>query len=674
MLRTVVRSYLFRPIMSILNRQLSSVSNPVVVMMEHSNSLIVKDVSFEKFNNFFSSKHKLQKEDVLQASILLDGGLTVPFIARYRRDLIGCLEPTHLFELKHNLDSFANLIKSRNAKIKKLEESGKLTDLLRKSFMNCLSESDLDELWSPYKEKHSSNSSKARSIVGVLELAEFLLLGVPNEKYYLSLRPILIPTELQSTIPTIESAVKFVLTDMIAHDPEVKKLARELLRGQYVLNSELVFPKTSLKGDDLQKFREKHIQFSKFKDYHNFNKALHKIPAHQLLAIRRGCGEGKSSNNIDNDQHLTAHVSEKYDVQGGLVSEQSSLDSTYNSLIKPQVLKQQPVFSKTLLSSSVRKNVILSCIHTAVKKSIVTSLCNETYKDLLKSADLQAIDVFARNLHKLLLTPPLESYFKNQQRNLLVIDPGFSNGHKVAVLSLTTDGSSPKRLLLMKKFYVRRNAEAADMLAMSEELKNICVANDIRLIVIGDGMGSNQAVQIVQQIQIEMKLAVQSGNKRQRCNDSSANELHYVIVSECGASVYSALPIAKEEFPDIDISYLGCISLGRRLVDPLAELVKIPPESLGIGMYQHDISPKLLQSKLTEVVEMCVNDVGVDINTANVHILKYISGINDSKAKSIIAYRDSLSSNKFNSVSEINNVKGIFLNNIDMCWCYNGLF
>ena len=360
----------------------------------------------------------------------------------------------------------------------------------------------------------------------------------------------------------------------------------------------------------------------------------------------------------------------------------------------------------------------------------------EQYNEALKAADDSAVDVFAGNLHRLLLTPLLASYVhkctsyssstpisshhgdnfgfrRNAGNTICAIDPGFTNGHKCVVFSVNNSqmlthsekgGSSDNSsgtcaVLATRKLFVRRSHEQDDCARAGTDLAALCRKHGVALVVIGDGVGSEQAIRIVQHANKAARGSAGgsnvgggaaaagagvSGKKRKlesSCNDgvkgSDSSDLfpsHYAVVSECGASVYSASEVARRDYPGLDISFLGCMSIGSRLIDSLSELVKIPPESLGVGLYQHDIHVKRLQSKLKEVVEICVNEVGVDLNTASMHILKYISGIDEAKAKAIVAYRDELSSGSgggsgsergggsggaFTSLAQLKDVKGI---------------
>jgi len=690
---------------------------------------VIADTAFPKLVEVVCGKINHPAVDVFKASELLVDGHTVPFISRYRRETIGNLTPTDLFDLDHRLDKFAATVKSRDAKLKKLEEDGKLTERLRKAFMNCTSNDEIDELWAPFKEKHATNSAKAQSIPGLLELAEHLLerMGKPEPEETLDkLAAIKIPAELKSSIPSIHVGVQFIVTDLVAHDPDNRKLARECFARQFSLQSGIVLPRAVPAGSQLslKEHKERVVKGSNYRDYHDYNRLLHHIPSHQLLAIRRGCGQGSSSSgDAKKSSAATASGSSSDRSSGTALSTKvcvtdygleklerrlrakcqlphtdpapvggaSTLDAVCEQLRRRR--DRGGSLSGMLVPWNIRNRLVGAAVTDAIKKSISPSLTKEAHKESLRAADAGAVEVFAGNLHRLLLTPPLASYFDTAAaggaNNICVVDPGFAHGHKCAVFSLAggSSGTGSSRSSCIKetrKLVVRRGPrEGEEVARASEELAKMCQRHRVRLVVVGDGVGSHQAINIVRGACVasvpsgagasSVDVTASVGHKRKIDETVEAEGDYrgktpafpsiYTVVSECGASVYSASEVATQEYPDVDISFLGCISIGARLVDPLAELVKIPPESLGIGLYQHDIAPKTLQHKLKEVVEICVNDVGVDLNTANVHILKYISGIDDTKARNIVAHRDGLAGSSrlsgFRSLEQMKDVKGI---------------
>lgn len=600
------------------------------------------------------------------------------------------------------------MVKSRDAKLKKLEEDGKITERLRKSFMSCTSSDEVDELWAPFKEKHSTNSAKAQSIPGLTELAEFLEGGsrMSPRALWDGLAAIKIPSELQSSIPTIQVGVQHIVTDMLAHDPANRKLARECYSRQFSLQAHIVLPKTVPDGCQLslKEHKEKLVKGSNYRDYHEYNRLLHSIPHHQLLAIRRGCGLGSSSSGdakkaagssssghgsggtvlsakmgiTDYGQEkLERRLRSKYQLPQSDPETSSTLDSVVAQLLKRKAQGGSP--PEPLIPWGVRNRLLGASLSDAIKKSITPSLAKEAHKESLKAADAGAVEVFAGNLHRLLLTPPLASYFDTTAaggaNNLCVVDPGFAHGHKCIVFSVAggADGgaSGSGCIKETRKLIVRQgNREREESAQASAELAKMCRRHGVRLVVVGDGIGSQQAVNIVRQACGMASSGTDSGDSagRKRKSEEMAGSIAafpemYTVVSECGASVYSASEVAQQEYPGVDISFLGCMSIGSRLVDPLSELVKIPPESLGIGLYQHDIAPKTLLRRLKEVVEVCVNEVGVDLNSAGVHILKYVSGIDETKARSIVAHRETLArttgAGGFQSLEQLKDVKGI---------------
>lgn len=635
----------------------------------------------DKFVIASCKKYNAEAININNAIDLLNEGCTVPFISRYRKDQIGTLNPSDLSELAHAHDSYNAMIKSRDAKIKKLEENGKLTKILRDNFMNCMTMAELDELWLPFKEKNSTNSGKARSIDGMTELAEYILHGFgpsnPNPNYLKSIKPIIIPQEPAFAKFNVHNSVEYILTEIIAHDSDNRALARDLFHRRYSLQSNLIIPKTC----NTAALIEKYVNQSKYRSYHNFDRLLHQVQAHQLLAIRRG-SEKEDPPQLHNKitiqtnaiEQLTRRLHEKYRVpvqsnSNSNIMESKTLDQVYNAILKSNKNasdgKQGSSNGGAYIPHSTRNELLQHAISDAVKKTLIVSLSKEVHKETLKTADSSATTVFANNLQDLLLTPPLVSYAPNTSSNaasttVCAIDPGFGHGHKVVILSTGVGINSGKNckgdengsnIKSTFKLYTRKS-DTEEIQKAAFELYNKCKQFNVKHIAIGDGVGTKQAQEIV------------GAMKKYQMNNTDAKtpydlkDVYCSIVSECGASVYSASEIARKEYPGIDISYLGCMSIGGRLVDPMSELVKVPPESLGIGMYQHDISAKVLQSKLTDVVETCVNEVGVDLNTASVHLLKYISGINETRAKAIVDYRNA-NINGFSSLSDLKSIRGI---------------
>ena len=261
----------------------------------------IVDPAFSKLVEKIRSKlNHASFTDVSKASELLVEGHTVPFICRYRKEDIGALTPTDLFDLSHRLDKFAAMVKNRDAKLRKLEEDKKLTNLLRKAFMSSTTIDEIDELWAPFKSKHTTNSAKAQSIAGMSQLAEFLVDNgdtISPVTFFNKLQSIKIPMELSATIPTIEAGVQFIVSDMLAHDPDNKRIAREVYTRQFLLESNIVLPKQVPPDSSMliKEYQLQHVKTSKYRDYHEFSRPLHYLSNHQLLAIRRGSGQGSSS-------------------------------------------------------------------------------------------------------------------------------------------------------------------------------------------------------------------------------------------------------------------------------------------------------------------------------------------------------------------------------------------
>ena len=496
----------------------------------------------------------------IQAAIgLLDEGATVPFIARYRKEVTGGLDDSQLRTLEVRLNYLRELEARKETVLKSITEQGKLTPELQAAIEACDNKTVLEDLYLPYKPKRRTKAQIARE-QGLQPLADALL-SAPVES----------PEEVAShyvneQVPDVKTALegaRAILMEQFAEDAELIGVLREKLWREGEVQAQV------LAGQE--------AAGEKFKDYFNHREWIGTMPSHRALAILRGRNEG------------ILQVSLKYQSDDTPITEQSAYEKI--------IIQHFQIPDNRWLRDTVR---------LTWRAKIFLSLELEAFNRLKEAADTDAITVFARNLKDLLLAAPAG------RLTTLGLDPGYRNGVKCAVVSDTG------KLLDTVIVYLHQENQ------MLATLARLIQRHQVKLIAIGNGTASREtdklAAELVKQLP-EMKL-------------------HKMVVSEAGASVYSASELAAKEFPDLDVSLRGAVSIARRLQDPLAELVKIDPKSIGVGQYQHDVNQMQLAKSLDAVVEDCVNAVGVDVNTASVPLLARISGLNNTLAQNIVAYRD----------------------------------
>ena len=493
-----------------------------------------------------------------------DGG-TVPFVARYRKEKTGGLDEVMLRTLNDRFKYLTQLDERKQAILKSIEDQGKLTDELRQSIEACVKKSELEDLYLPYKPRKRTRATKARE-KGLEPLAQWI--KEQNESGSLS-RPLLEAAkeyvDEEKEVATPEEALQGA-ADIIAEEVSERAALRAYVRD-YILKT----------GEIVSKIKAEHEEGStQYENYREFRKAAKEIPAHNMLALRRGESEGILFFDMEFDEeHVLDYI--------GL----DEIKSTDIELV---------TFYKTL-------------IEDAFKRLMRNTLVGEIRYQLKEQADLESIKTFAANLRELLLASPAGL------RPTLGIDPGFRTGCKVAVLDKTG------KYLAYTPIFPHTGAEKKEKAkqVVLDFIKN----HKIELIAIGNGTAGRETDQFISELITEI--------------DEKPVK---VLVNEAGASVYSASPLAVEEFPDLDVTVRGAISIGRRLQDPLAELVKIDPKSIGVGQYQHDVDQIMLREKLAETVESCVNFVGVNLNSASKELLQFTAGITPSLAKNIVAYRN----------------------------------
>ena len=488
---------------------------------------------------------------------LLDEGNTIPFIARYRKELHGAMDDTALRKLEDRLRYLRNLAKRREEVLTAIDGQGKLTDELTAAIENAATLAEVEDLYRPYKQKRRTRATVARE-KGLAPLAELLLAQAadcpdPAEAAAGYIDP---EKDVETAADALQGA-NDIIAEIISDDAAIRKTLRGLLMRQGRLKS------AAAKEED-----------SVYRLYYDFEQTLPKLAGHQVLAIDRGEKEG----------FLTATV---------LLDRDAALPTLRRAVVKP---------------GSRAMEFIKSACEDAYDRLIYPSLEREARSTLTESACEGAIGQFALNLKPLLLQPPVKGHVT------MGLDPGYAHGCKVAVVDGT--GKVLDTTVVYPTYGERQKREAIT------KLTALCKKHGVTHIAIGNGTASRET----EQMTVELLHGVPGAS--------------YMIVNEAGASVYSAGKLAAEEFPDYDVNLRSAISIARRLQDPLAELVKIDPKSIGVGQYQHDMPQKRLDEALTGVVEDCVNAVGVDVNTASASLLTYVSGLNAATAKSIVAYRE----------------------------------
>lgn len=519
------------------------------------------------------SSTKLPELSIKNTIELLESGATLPFIARYRKELTGNLDEVQIEEIQQASLKFKEIEKRKETILKAIGEQGKLTDELERKIVACDDLVLLEDIYLPFKQKRTTKGDKAKAL-GLEPLARMMMaqnltdLESTAERF------------LNNEVDSIEDALKGakdIIAEWINENEYIRRNIRWLFERKAIISSTLV------KG--------KEAEGEKFKDYFDWSEPLKRIPSHRFLAISRGENEGflRCKISIDQEEAL-----EKI--------EQAIVKTNYSDL-RTQLQEASKDAYKRLISSS---------IETEFKN---------TYK---AKADEEAIKVFAENLRQLLLAPPLG------QKNIMAIDPGFRTGCKVVCLNSLGD------LMYNETIYPHPPQNQYAMAA--KKINTIVSRYKIQAIAIGNGTAGRETERFIQKM---------------RFNDP----VEVYVVNESGASIYSASKVARDEFPEYDVTVRGAISIGRRLMDPLAELVKIDAKSIGVGQYQHDVDQKNLKEGLDRVVESCVNKVGVDVNSASQHLLQYISGLGPQLAQRIVDYRSE--NGKFTSRKEIQKIKGM---------------
>lgn len=501
----------------------------------------------------------VKKVQIEQAVKLIDEGNTVPFIARYRKDVTGGLNDEQLRAIDERLRYLRGLEERKQEVLRSIEEQGKLTDELKAEIEKAEILQRVEDLYKPFKQKKTTRAGKAKA-KGLEPLALIIYMQQTRSGDVLKVAEPFVDPEKE--VETAEEAIQGacdIIAEMIADNADLISEVRDRYYKHGLIETEAV---------DAE---EKTV----YDMYYGKHEEICKIPNHRVLAVNRGEKEGKLKVKVSIDADSILRLLEK------------------------EVIRQDSIF----------KPLLIETIEDAYKRLIAPSVEREMRNLLTERAEAEAIKVFAGNTEKLLMVPPVRG------KRIISIDPGFRTGCKVAVIDETG------KLLAYTTIYPTE--PKCDVAGTERTLKKIIDKYKIDVIVIGNGTASRETEEVVANF---LK--------------KNSYQIQYTIVNEGGASVYSASKLASEEYPDLDVTTRGAMSLGRRLQDPLAELVKIDPKHIGVGQYQHDMNQKNLSEALGAVVEDCVNRVGVDLNTASPSLLSYVAGISSSVAKNIVAYRE----------------------------------
>lgn len=484
---------------------------------------------------------------------LLEDGATVPFIARYRKEMTGNMDEVRIAEIKTLYTQFQELEKRKTSVLESIREQGKLTAELERQILECEESRLLEDLYLPFKPKKQTRAAKAR-LKGLEPLAVVLMRQEAGDVGGKAVR--FVKGEVESEEEALQGA-----RDIIAEWINENEVARNRIRR--LIEREAFVRAKGIKG--------KEKEGEKYTDYFDYRESLKQCPSHRMLAIRRGEAEGFLKVNLEIEEEKALEGIEKIVVKG-------------NNECTCQVRMAVKDAYKRLLFPSIEAE----------------------YMSLAKQkADTEAIRVFAENLRQLLLASPLGN------KRMLAIDPGFRTGCKVVCLDETG------KLVHNENIYPHPPQNEYKQAAA--KVVNMVATYEIEAIAIGNGTAGRETEQFIQNLRYDRKVQI-------------------FVVSESGASVYSASKIAREEFPNYDVTVRGAVSIGRRLMDPLAELVKIDPKSIGVGQYQHDVDQGKLKEALDQVVESCVNKVGVNVNTAGKYLLTYVSGLGPTLAKNVVEY------------------------------------
>lgn len=511
----------------------------------------------EEFSQMIAAELKLPAHRIANTLKLLQGGATIPFISRYRKEATGGLDEVQIGDIQTRYEKLCELSKRKETVLSTIEEQGKLTPELKARISACWNTTELEDIYLPFKPKRKTRAEAARA-KGLEPLS--LLLMMQKENNLAAKVRNFVKGEVKDEEDALKGA-RDILAEQISEDERSRNLIRNQFQRQALIQSKVV------------KGKEAEEASAKYRDYFDFCEPLKKCSSHRLLALRRGESEGVLKVTIfPEDEDMCNERLQRLFVRANnecAHQVEEALTDAYKRLLKPAIETEFAALSK-------------------------------------EKADEEAIRVFAENLRQLLLAPPLG------QKRVMGIDPGFRTGCKVVCLD--AQGT------LLHNEAIYPHPPKSEYAQAARKIVKLVEQYKIEAIAIGNGTASRETEQFV---------------TSQRYD----REVQVFVVSEDGASIYSASKTAREEFPDYDVTVRGAVSIGRRLMDPLAELVKIDAKSIGVGQYQHDVDQTKLKASLDQTVESCVNLVGVNVNTASKHLLTYVSGLGPTLAQNIVDYR-----------------------------------
>ena len=522
----------------------------------------------DKIINTIAEELNIKQSQVEATIKLIDEGNTIPFIARYRKEITGGLSDETLREFGERLTYLRNLEKRKEEVINSIEEQGKLTDDILKAVAIAKTQAEVEDIYRPYKQKKKTRATVAKA-KGLEPLAIIIMEQEEKRDIYEIAKDYINIDSLSEedkkdkdkVVESVEDAIAGAL-DIIAEDisdnAEYRKFIKKLCYREGIINTKAAKEEKS-----------------NYEMYYDYNESIKSLPSHRILAINRG----------ENEEFLKVKIEKP---------EEKILAN-----IEKNIIKGETQFTQMLKDT----------IEDSFKRLIEPSIDREIRSDLTEKAEEKAIKVFGKNAKQLLLGAPIKG------KTVMGFDPAYRTGCKIAVIDETGK--------VLDTDTVYPTEPQNDIEGAKKALLKLIKKDDIDMIAIGNGTASRESEMFVADM-------IKEANR----------DVHYVIVSEAGASVYSASKLATEEYPNINVSIRGAISIARRLQDPLAELVKIDPKAIGVGQYQHDVNQKKLAESLTGVVEDSVNKVGVDVNTATPSLLSYVAGINSGIAKNIVKYRD----------------------------------
>lgn len=512
----------------------------------------------KKIEQIIAEELNIKVQQVENTIKLIDEGNTIPFIARYRKEVTGGLSDEVLRTFGERLNYLRNLEKRKEEVTNSIEEQGKLTEEIVKDLENAITLAEVEDIYRPYKQKKKTRATVAKA-KGLEPLAE-IILAQEETKNIQEIAAEYISEEKE--VKTVEEAIQGaldIIAEMISDNPEYRKLIKQIVYSKGIIKTTATKPEEE----------------SAYEMYYDYSENVNKIPSHRILAINRG----------EKEEFLKVKIEKEED---------KILEK-----IEKDIIKGENQFTQYLKDT----------IQDSFKRLIEPSIDREIRSDLTEKAEEQAIKVFGKNAKQLLLGAPIKGI------TVMGFDPAYRTGCKIAIIDETG------KVLDIATVYPTEPQN--DVEGAEKELVRLINKDHVDMIAIGNGTASRESEMFVSEM-------------IKKCD----HEVLYTIVSEAGASVYSASKLATEEYPDINVSIRGAISIARRLQDPLAEFVKIDPKSIGVGQYQHDVNQKKLEESLAGVVEDSVNKVGVDVNTATPSLLSYVSGINKTIAKNIVKYRD----------------------------------